>query len=591
VTKRKFNRPGDLRLVRAGPYTTLGHLRKAGGIPHPVSKRELIGRYKELDWRATFVALSRVACVIANEEDGPRSSRAKQMVNDSLVAKLGSSRLGRAIRNEKNLLIAHEESIHFAEAMALLYGRDEGGRSPDFGDVAWLLLAGNDYCSGWREEPEPDLTKAESLLAEAVRARRLNRYGIRHLDFLRSMNLFQVAPPRDPEWCEPEAWRRFQREAFGMAFEEYFETFAGFLAALSYTWGRPRDAGEFNSPFVVPSQLFKFPGMNTEKLIGAFSDLVLETPQVEARGDGAYLPIGPSMFSKRPFVEISEGTFAAASPWVVREHLRGGLWARHLSAARAGPGGPERWFSAFGDMYESWCRQKAVLAAEAGASDHLILSEKIGDTSEIEDIIFQDTHSRKRVALFSVKASMIPESAIKEARSPRRVVNWYERFLFARTTESHTGRRYREGVLRSLDATVSAIRSGDHEPTIPRSAIIYPVVVTYDDLGDFAALYRWARKRCNREGLLGGTGIRPTTFLSATDYEDLLEVACSGSSILGVLETKTQGTNAEARFDVILDEKIARLPGSGRKTRQELSAAIERLVARVQQPSRGDTGD
>ncbi|MBT8464132.1 MAG: hypothetical protein KJO57_05555 [Deltaproteobacteria bacterium] len=586
MSRSKSRQPGDLRLAATSLYTTYGELRKIGGAPQPVPKGQLIQRYEALDWRPTFVELSRIACVIANDEDGPSSSRVRQMVGDPLAAE--TNWLGRALRSSADVLIAHEEGIHFAEAMTLVYSAEVGGRSPGPGEVAKLLLMGNDYCSTWRDDSEQGLTRAESSLAGTVRARRLNRYGMRHLDFLRSAALFQTPPPRDAEWCRPELWQRFQREAFGMPFEEYFETFAGILAALSYTWGQPRETGELPSPSVEPSVLFALPGMAAEKLTKAFSELVVTRDQFVddigvSRGDED-LPLGPAIFSRKPFIEVDDGTFAAASPWAVREHLRGGLWARHLSAAKDGDGGADRWFTAFGDLFESWCRSKAALASDAGLSDRLIMSDSIGDPDEIEDVVFQDTYSGKRVALFSVKASMVPESAIKEARSPRGVVDWYERFLFARPTTKGSGRRYREGAVRSLDKTVQSIRSGRYKPKIPVQATIFPVVVTYDDLGEHAGLYQWVRKRCNQEKLLQGNKVRPVTFLSATDFEDLLEVAELGTGVLKMLEIKTRGTNAEARFDVVLDHEIAWVPGKGRRTRDELSTLIMRLVERAQQP-------
>jgi hypothetical protein len=180
------------------------------------------------------------------------------------------------------------------------------------------------------------------------------------------------------------------------------------------------------------------------------------------------------------------------------------------------------------------------------------MSMEIGDETELADIWLQDA---RRLALFSVKSGTIPEHTMASARSREKVVEWYEKALFGQPHVRSDGQHQREGALRRLDTTAREVLAGKHKPAVHPGMTIFPVVVTYDELGgDNVGMYRWVAARCNMERLFRPSRVRPVTFISVRRFEQLMALGGKGRNILDILDRKTRGQWVEARLEVMLDQ-------------------------------------
>src|SRR5262249_26029836 len=153
-----------------------------------------------------------------------------------------------------------------------------------------------------------------------------------------------------------ERWREFQQAALGMSFNEYVEGLAGPLAMLSTSWGLEAEAG----PFLDPDQWLPASTAARDFVLGLTIDRAEARANIVTPEDG--LPVGPTIFHHRPFVRLRPNLLVAASPWVVRGTAHAGLWGRHLTEAKRRWGkdvGAKRWLSAFGYLFEGWCRRIA----------------------------------------------------------------------------------------------------------------------------------------------------------------------------------------------------------------------------------------
>jgi hypothetical protein len=241
----------------------------------------------------------------------------------------------------------------------------------------------------------------------------------------------------------------------------------------------------------------------------------------------------------------------------------------------------QQFTSTFGYLFERWC---ASVAAEAAAQPtfkgKLLLPSSPGSHDEIEDVVVID---RDRVALFSAKSSLVPEANLKAARSLSAVVEWLRRFFFIdKDTAQLTG--FREGTLRLLDKKIQRIRAGEYESRgIRRNALVIPVVISFDNVGESGVLYKWIEEECDRLGILSARPqVRPLTILTPEDYEAMLALGSSGKRICELLLQKSQTAQKWGRTDRFLyrltgGSRSMRLPNMERRFKDLTDRVLHRM--------------
>lgn len=540
----------DVRLSHIGPFLCLEEMR---GTAEPPA--QLIRRVAFFGWHQLVLKTARLAAIMANHPGSAVAAPVAELTRVPLE-RLVTSGSPEQCQVAQYVLshpgpIAHEAVIYFVLALALLYGADDGPM-PDDVAFAYLLLAANDHCMAWKSESAGSLSRNERNLAVGARAALHNDRQDGVAKFVRGCLLLEGPPPRTPEWSTADAWCAFQQEALGVPLQEYLDTLAGPLVLISRLWGDVDDT-DHPFPIVEPSKwLEAFPRSKAfvERLSATREEAKLV---LERNADG--LPVGPTLFHKRPFIRLADDVLVAASPWVVREVLNVGLWARHLAAAKRQFGneaGAKKWSGAFGDLFEAWCRRVGEWAAATpGFKGHLL-----DVPPELGDVAFA---YGKNIVVFEMKSRLMREDVLKGATSPESAVQYYDDYFFAKRTAE-----FRGGVVRQVDAGIRALRSGQFEPNIHRNTLVLPCLVTFDDIGgDNPSMYRWLKRRCKEERLLQGRRLRPLTLLDADLYELLLGVAGGQRGIVDILKRKTQPPWDEGRLGVLLST-IARADGQHR---------------------------
>lgn len=578
----------DPRLGNIAPILSIGHMtEQQSGRYERIDPAVLKRHVASFGWKPTFWKLARLAAVMAN---GQRND-ARELTSDLLVRFESSPnpaerQIAAYVAAHGNRSpVAHEAGIYFLQALALLYGNESDDAPPDGTLAFWFLLA-NDYALEWRDADKTPLTLKERILADTTRCIGFNqrRDPVRH--FVRMYLTLTTPPPRTPEWKVAAAWSEFLQSALGASLHDYVEGLAAPLVIHSKLWGGNRGRSEV--PVLNPSSWLG-DTIGSSKSGEAFLDqLTLDRDRVvELLREGLPengLPVGPSVFYRYPFVRFSPDAIVAASPWVVDEQLRAALWGKCISYAKQvdSRSGAQRWNSAFGDLFEMYgrrCVEQARRCEQFRETVHV--SAEIGTDDEIEDIVIMD---HDRVALVSFKASTIPEATMKQASCRNDVVKWFERWLFFREGSSGTGGGHRDGALRLLNKKIDRLRAGDYEPTIPRGWQVFPVVVTYDELGaDNIGMYRWVDERCRTEALLQQKRVRRPTFAHINEFEELLAMAGNGRRVLDVLQRKTKSNQAaEAPLAVLIrqvcrDERHLRLRGLS----EEFESLSDRIAMRL----------
>jgi hypothetical protein len=536
----------------------------------PMSAPDLIRAFEGFGWDETFMRTARLAALLANGH----GHEVRKVTHESLTAfaRDGNPHLRRAaeyVAANPRRPIANEAALYFVEAMALLYG-SEGGLAPSDSTLAQFLLAANDYCTDWRLPNSAPLTRAEANLVNLARASIHDDSSLGARKLARSRLLFEPAPPV-PEWRDPQAWKAFQREAFGMPFEEYFE---GFAAVLSHiVGGLLADPEEPSVPYPIVEPSLWFTARPQSKAVAEELRITREDAKREIKKTTEGLPIGPSLFYRRPLVEILPDKLVVASPWVLRELVSGGVWWRHMAAAKRlyGAKGGDLWLRAFGLLVEGWCQQVAGWAGRAPGFRGTVLIPEAPGTEEVEDIVILN---KMDVALFSVKARMLKEDVLKGAQSDRGVIDWYNDFLFAKATNS-----FRGGAVRLLDAKVRKLRAGEFSAHVHPNALVLPVIVTYDDLGaDNQSMTKWLVRRCHEENLLQQPRMRPLTMIDVDLFERLLGVATHGHAVTEMLKKRTKPPWDQGRLAELLRETIR--PGEFGAV-PELVGAYEAITRRI----------
>jgi len=544
--------------------------------------KRLIAMVASCSWEETYLRLSRIAALLANCPDRGLDQEVRARTTDLLASRLASKTweervIAFYVRVSVPRILAHEEVVYFLQALAILYGRDNGPPPTDE-QIAFWMLAGNDHCFGWREDDE-QLSTNEDLVAVTARALLFNHRHDSLPQLVRSSAMLERAPPRTPEWTAARDWKAFQTRAFGMPFDEYFDFLAGGLYIMSVGWGLPTEAG-LRDPKVLPDEWVRGTGVPRTPALEFFARTsgsraeLREMLKPFVGEDG--LPRGSSLFHLRPFARFANGALVPASPWAVREQLRGALWNMHRLQAKAEFGdnaGGVRWLAAFGDLFELWCRDVASMAASSKKFlSTLIVSKAIGSEDEVEDVVL--VHESK-VLLVSAKAATIRQDLLMGASSAAQALAWYERFLFAPRMGQQRG-----GAVRLLDKKVGQIRDGQHVSAgLLADSKIFPMLVTYEHLGaDNPGFYMWFKDRTKAENLLQQQGVFPLVILNIEKFESLMAFAAAGGDIFEMLENRGAEERADvALFDAATAIDATRLPDLERR----FDIVLDRLKARL----------
>jgi len=524
-------------------YITLSEA--TGGRLTPGRLRDYMGR---LSWEKTFLSLAVLAGSLANIRYDKGENFASR-IRTSLERQRfhldpDMKRIGDVVAANPTRPIAHEQVIYFLQAMAILHGRADGPE-PTNEQLGFLLLAANDHLRYWKEDDSPRLPELEALVAEFCHVSRFNHHRDPIRSLVRAARIFD-RKPQEGIFADEVKWADLQRRAFGCSFVEYFESFVMPLFMVSQMWGVASANGTFEGPIIMPEQWFSQTKLAPDWASRQLQPLSISREDAQAelrkslRENG--LPHAPVLFVRTPFLKNAAGALLGSSPWAVREQLRGGLWMRLMKASEKFTKRTEGWTGTFGYLFELACHEVALAAqGEPRFAGRVEVSKKPG-TNELEDVVIYEGNA---VILFSAKSRLVKEAVARQSVSRRALVNWYDDFLFGAKTKTH-----RPGALRLLDTRVRAIRRGD-VPAAPADAQIYPVLITFDELGENGALYRWAEKRCREMGILQPPNVSPVTFLTLDGFEALLSLAAHGHPVASVLQQKTAAPWANATSDAL----------------------------------------
>jgi hypothetical protein len=549
------------------------------GVRMPVPEiLEMVGR---LDRNEALLMLARIAGDLANGPDGITGPEARAWTHDLLAQRIGSSNpLENAVARAVAALngetaIVHGHVLFALQAIVLAHGAGQNGDRPHAGQLAFLMLALNDHLPEW-PEPSPGLTQTEELLGMTLYSSIFNHTFDDPLRFaLRTQQIMGGDVTGSP--ISQTEWTKIQLEAFSCSFSEYVESFLYPMFALSRTWGAKRP------PAIVPTiWTHGSPTSPYARWFEAASATVDNPAWVDPVRLPSGLPRLPGAFFRTPFVRFEEGLLAL-SPWHITDHIKLGTWAKLNEAAKKvlATASVQAFTSTFGYLFERWCASVAREAAtRPGFHGRLLVPSSPGAIDEIEDVVIVDGN---RVALFSAKASLIPEVRLKSARNLGSVVEWLRRF-FLEDGKSAKRNGFRAGALHLLDAKIQKIRAGAYEAQGIRSdSLVIPAVVSYDQLGESGLLYKWLESECTRLGILTArSGVRPLTVLSPDTYEAVLALGSVKNGVADLLLRKTTVAERWGRTDWFLaaqnpDAKAFRLPTMEQRFQSVADRSVERL--------------
>jgi hypothetical protein len=474
--------------------------------------------------------------------------------------------------------IVHEQAVYFLEAMALLYGGDESAQDPSDLNVGTMFLLANDYLNDWKQQDDKGLSDVTQVMASLCHVARFNKQPDALREIVRAQLVFSQSVETG-KLANPVLRSKIEKLAFyGNDFETYFRSFVLPLLFVASQWGRRTNMGHVEGPVVDPAKWMSSTAQSGILAQSAFAAMTKSRDAAKnillknLRPDG--LPHSPSLFVSSPFVSAPDGLIVASSPWMVREHLRGGLWMRMKGAVDEEVGDQEEWPRAFGQMFELACRYIAKEAYKsAQVAGKLLVSDAIGDANELEDVVVLEGES---AILFSAKSRLVRQAVARDAVSRKALVEWYDEFLFAPRKGSR-----RAGALHLLDAKIKAIRMGKF-PEVSSSVKIFPVLVTFDDLCENGALNRWIDGRCKDLGILQGPDTALALVTPLEGFESLFSLAALGQSLSALLAEKASDngrqlplTNFLARYSPQGVE--LRLPGLEERF-NKLSADVKQLL-------------
>ena len=563
----------NVALINVHAWTTLSELI---GVRMPTT--DLIASVQTLHREETLWGLARLAAVLANAPGSVMGPKARAWTRDLLVRRRESpnpleSAVARALeRLPLERAVGHAHVVFLLQLMTVAYASSTG-IVPTADYLAFLMLATNDYIPEWMPKKNSALSSIEQVLGPSFYCTTFNRSD----DLMRSLlRIVDLAGYRSERQFDERTWAQIQQEAFGTSFEEYVELFLAPMYILSKGWN-----DEDRPPVTMLEQWgcdererglcgrwFREASMTLEEAREAFAGRRMESGLLGLTTE----------FFRKPFVRMNASHFVCLSPWHMRDHVVFGTWGKLNEASKKvlGTSENQRFASAFGYSFERWAGGLAKEASESGAfTGSLILPSAPGAEDEIEDVVVLEGNL---VAMFSAKAKLVRETSLKTANFVEDTVEWLHQFFFE-DEESAKKRRHRAGAALLLDAKVQKLRNGDYEARgLGRNAIVLPCVISFDNVGESGALYRWLGQQCAERGILSARpNVRPLTVLTPEDYESLMSLGADGLGVCRLLAEKTGPDLAEGPLDQFLYE---RAPGDKLLRLRSMRPRFERLAGR-----------
>jgi hypothetical protein len=550
----------------------------------PVPADALLARVRMYSWRKSLAQLAELAAIVANTPDHAKSELVRRLTVDPLRdVSCANEAIRRnavaALANRRNeMVLAHEEALLFLQHLVILEGLEDGP-APSRSEIAFWLAGANDHIEEAWAEDSSSLSAGERLAAEMIRASRYNNNPDMLRTFVRTAAIFGTPSPMAP-LNDVDLWRELQHEAFGMSFTDFFETGPSLISILAQGWGLDGRLPVVDSAELGSALASSDPLASLRWMIGDRQSIVAETRK-RMRSNG--LPRTPTALLHTPIVEVMPGKHIAVSPWAMLNQLRTGIWARYLAAAKSSKTkiGVDEWNASFGYMVEGWCGRVARAAkASPACSATILIPSHPGARDEIEDVVVIEG---RNAILFSVKSRLVEAKVSREALSPAVTLAWFDEFFFAPKKG-----KFRPGAAALLSARIDKLRAGEFERFgAQRDLRVYPVIVTYDSLGENDLWYRQFEKECGRRSILQQTDVGPLTLARVNDFEQLMIRAAKGKSISGLLTNRERGDQHRR-----LDQIIYEVNGPGFADRLPLfDADFENLTRAIKSRLRGAAGD
>ncbi|WP_233605213.1 YecA family protein [Corallococcus sp. AB030] len=559
----------------ASAYLTLAEV-----LGERIPPDRILEAFRGFDRRATFIRIAEFAAALVNKSNlNTELSRFTKWALDALSQSPDESmqKTAQAIRERARpgRSILHEKVLYLLQALALSEGT-ETGRTPSDAELAWWALALNDYAGDWTKSGE-QLTEEERLVADLCHALRFNRSGDPVRELVRAELIMGCGPPNHPGLSTQQEWRQFQEEAFGCSFTEFMDRNLGPLALHSQLWMTKEGESPILNPQRWGSKMTDGGAGGALFLNSLAIDIAAARTDLQAQSAASGVIRFPRQFYRYPLVKFEEGVLVAASPWLVQHQLAYGYWGRCMAAmkARRGRFTAETWFGIFGVLFERYCRRLAEEAEREPAfpnQEFRFIPSSLGGADEIEDVVLA---GERGVVLFSCKARLMLEKDVRAAESREALVDWLDDFFLFKANADQRG-----GALRLLNKKVEAIRAGAHEPVLSRSSRIFPVVLTYDRVGESLYVSRWLNRKLQQEGLLQQAGVEAPLVLDVSSFEVFLSVVAHGEDPITLLERCLQADPSVLTFHHTIRSHV----NAPSKERLPLfRRAQDALVARIKQ--------
>ncbi len=549
--------------------------------------QDLIYLVRASDWNGAFAALAILAARLSASPDETSRQLLAALAglsNHEHPPIAAAGRAAAAYRGHARLV--HEQVIYFLQALVLLEAGDAGGTMPSDGSLALWALIANEHLHNWLELDARPLTALEGALADQTYAAHFNVSEDQLHRFARTALMFEHRPEHAKLGQNASTWEELQERAFGRPFAEAHRSLIAPLLTWSSNWGHKTKDNQVEPPVIdIPNWIAPtlIDRAEMEGYLGNMAttrdDAIVEL-RAQRRPSG--LPHSPALFYRKPFVRAKDNRLMAASPAVIAEKMRAGIWFQFSEAATQLGCDRDDWPSAFGHLFEWWCGRVASLAASSSKfPDHVFIPTHPGASDEIEDVV---TYDGSGACLFSAKGKLVSESVARRALERSSVVDWYEEFFFGKRGKRQ-GRAYRDGVVRLLNERIDLIRAGAFRDRLRPTVQLFPALMTFDNIGECPALYQWLRQRCASENLLQQSAVAPLTLVRVDRFEQLMALAARGTSTVDVLRRKARSDSVDRLFDRVLGSFASslasfRLPA--------LAAEFERITDEVNQALFGD---
>lgn len=541
-----FEPGGEAAIAPLKPWAPLSLL-----VGQRMQVEKIVTRIGSFHQAEGLFKLCQIAADLSQGLSGPE---VRAWSYDLLVQGVGSAdpienAIGRAVTHAgPDIGILHGHVVFLLQLLVLLYSTGGDARMPSGGALSFMALALNDYIPEWLE-PSPTLSEHEQMLGMSLFESLFNHTSDDPLRFIvRAVEIFGGDVSGTPIGLSQ--WKQIQLEAFGCTFNEYAENFLIPIFVLSWLWSSKKRP-VIDAPIWEKTELGHLYSRWFREASIAIDDAAKVWP-VSLLPSG--LPRIPAQYFRTPLVRVGEHLFCL-SPWHWRDHVVFGTWGKLNLAAKKviGTSSNQQFTSAIGYLFERWCRTVMSEAVkEAGFRGTVLMPTSPGSNDEIEDMVVVQGD---RVVLFSAKSSLVPEASLKSAGSLKVGVSWLRRFFLE---DALTARRtgHRAGALHQLDSKIRRIREGEFEARgVPRDAIILPVIVSFDNLGEIGILYEWIEANCTSLGILSArTRVRPLTILTPEMFEAVLAVGNATQGVVELLMRKTSPTERLGKMDRFLSK-------------------------------------